>query len=62
MFTFLVRRGWRWEFELRAVPVRRSEPELQGGMYESLMAEVGGWNPSDQTTSDDNQCADRDRG
>ena len=62
MFTFLVRKGWRWELQLRAVPVRRQEPELQGGMYESLMAEVGGWNPSDQSTTDDSKSyADGDR-
>ena len=64
MFTFLIERGRRWQIELRAKPVRRSEPELQGGMYESLMAEVGGWagGGSDNVSDDNNsRWSDGDR-
>jgi hypothetical protein len=44
--------GIRWQFELRAVPVKRAEPDPTGGMYESLMAEVGAYD-GDGGGSDD---------
>ena len=53
MIRFLLgKSGVRWQFELHAIPVKRAEPDANGGLYESWMAEVGAFETSDCATGD----------
>ena len=54
--------GTRWQFELRAIPVRRAEPDTTGGMYESLMAEVGAYDADAANGYDDSAGSSWDAG
>ena len=44
MLRFLLGKpGIRWQFELRAIPVKRAEPDAGSGVYDCWMAEVGAY-------------------
>jgi hypothetical protein len=50
MIRFLLGKpGVRWQFELRAIPVKRAEPDTTGGVYESMLAEVGAYEADDSS-------------
>ena len=53
MIRFLLGKpGVRWQFELRAIPVKRAEPDTTGGVYESMLAEVGAYDADDSSGND----------
>ena len=63
MIRFLLGKpGIRWQFELRAIPVKRAEPDPNSGMYESLMAEVGAYDGDNAYGSDDSSGNSWDAG
>jgi hypothetical protein len=63
MIRFLLGKpGIRWQFELRAIPVKRAEPDTSGGMYESMRAEVGAYDHDDANGAYDAAGAGWDAG